>query len=180
MAGKANDCWEAEFPVATLGRNSYTVQGSGDRSNTWRCDLQKRIAAGRGLSVELPIVAELIQLAAARAGREDAQRLRHWAESLRAGDRGMAESGDLLAAIRLFVCNFCNFTPIRRRIYRVGSARGGFWKEVLNSGAPLYRSSGQGNMVGVPASPLPRHQRPWSLSITAPPLGLVVFRAGPE
>ena len=71
----------------------------------------------------------------------------------------------------------CNFTPLPRPNYRVGAPAGGFWKEILNSDAPLYGGSGQGNMGGVEASPLPVHGRPWSLSITAPPLGLVVFKA---
>jgi 1,4-alpha-glucan branching enzyme len=74
----------------------------------------------------------------------------------------------------LFVCNF---TPVPRPNYRVGAPGGGFWKEILNSDAPLYGGSGQGNMGGVEASPLPMHGRPWSLSITAPPLGVVAFKA---
>jgi 1,4-alpha-glucan branching enzyme len=70
----------------------------------------------------------------------------------------------------------CNFTPVPRHNYRVGAPEGGFWKEILNSDAPLYGGSGQGNMGGVDASPLPLHARPWSLSVTAPPLGVVVFK----
>jgi hypothetical protein len=81
MAPKAKDCCEAEFPVAMLGRHFYTVQGWIDRFDTWRFDLQKRIAAGKELSVELLIGAELVELAAKRAGGEDALRLRQWAES---------------------------------------------------------------------------------------------------
>ena len=100
MTARGNDCWEAEFPVATLGRHFYTVQGWIDPFSTWRLDLQKRIAAGQELSVEMPIGAALVELAAKRAGGEDALRLRQWAESLRAGDRSVAESADLLAAIR--------------------------------------------------------------------------------
>ncbi|MCZ2150476.1 MAG: 1,4-alpha-glucan branching protein GlgB [Bryobacterales bacterium] len=76
----------------------------------------------------------------------------------------------------LFVCNF---TPEPRHNYRVGATAAGFWKEVLNSDAPLYGGSGQGNMGGVEASPLPMHGRPFSLSITAPPLGVVVFERQP-
>ena len=73
----------------------------------------------------------------------------------------------------LFVCNF---TPAPRQNYRVGVPGGGFWKEILNSDAPLYGGSGQGNMGGIDASPLPMHGRPWSLNVTAPPLGVVVFK----
>ena len=70
----------------------------------------------------------------------------------------------------------CNFTPIVRQNYRVGAPQGGFWKEVLNSDAPLYGGSGQGNFGGLNASPLPIHGQPFSLSITLPPLGIVVFQ----
>ncbi|MCC6393878.1 MAG: 1,4-alpha-glucan branching protein GlgB [Bryobacterales bacterium] len=82
------------------------------------------------------------------------------------------ETGEAL----LFVCNF---TPAPRHNYRVGTIGAGFWKEVMNSDAPLYGGSGQGNMGGVEASPLPMHGRPFSLSITAPPLGVVVFERQP-
>jgi 1,4-alpha-glucan branching enzyme len=70
----------------------------------------------------------------------------------------------------------CNFTPVPRHNYRVGAPSGGFWKEILNSDAPLYGGSGQGNMGGSEASPLPVHGRPWSLSLTVPPLGVVAFK----
>jgi 1,4-alpha-glucan branching enzyme len=76
----------------------------------------------------------------------------------------------------LFVCNF---TPVPRHNYRVGAPAGGFWKEILNSDAPLYGGSGQGNMGGVEASPLPVHGRPWSLSLTVPPLAVVAFKPAP-
>jgi 1,4-alpha-glucan branching enzyme len=70
----------------------------------------------------------------------------------------------------------CNFTPVVRQNYRVGTPQGGFWKEVLNSDAPLYGGSGQGNFGGSNASPLPIHGQPFSLNITLPPLGILVFQ----
>jgi 1,4-alpha-glucan branching enzyme len=73
----------------------------------------------------------------------------------------------------LFVCNF---TPVPRHNYRVGAPWGGYWKEALNSDAPLYGGSGQGNIGGVEAAPLPNHGRPYSLNLTLPPLGMVVFQ----
>jgi 1,4-alpha-glucan branching enzyme len=73
----------------------------------------------------------------------------------------------------LFVCNF---TPVPRHNYRVGVPQGGHWEEILNSDAPLYGGSGQGNIGGVTAAPLPWHGRPYMLNITVPPLGMVVFR----
>jgi 1,4-alpha-glucan branching enzyme len=73
----------------------------------------------------------------------------------------------------LFVCNF---TPVVRQNYRVGVPREGFWREVLNSDAPLYGGSGQGNFGGLHAVPLPIHGLPYSLNMTLPPLAVVVYQ----
>ena len=73
----------------------------------------------------------------------------------------------------LFVCNF---TPVPRHNYRVGVPLDCHWQEMLNSDAPLYGGSGQGNIGGMTASPLPIHGRPYSLNLTLPPLGVVVFK----
>jgi 1,4-alpha-glucan branching enzyme len=73
----------------------------------------------------------------------------------------------------LFVCNF---TPVVRQNYRVGVPLNGLWKEVLNSDAAMYGGSGQGNFGGLSAMPFPIHGRPFSLNMTLPPLGVVVFR----
>jgi 1,4-alpha-glucan branching enzyme len=73
----------------------------------------------------------------------------------------------------LFVCNF---TPVIRQNYRVGVPLECYWKEILNSDAPLYNGSGQGNFGGLSTVPLPIHGRPFSLNMTLPPLGIVIFR----
>jgi 1,4-alpha-glucan branching enzyme len=73
----------------------------------------------------------------------------------------------------LFVCNF---TPVVRENYRVGVPQPGFWKEVLNSDAPMYGGSGQGNFGGCGAAPLPIHGHPFSLNMTLPPLGVLIFQ----
>jgi len=46
----------------------------------------------------------------------------------------------------LFVCNF---TPVPRHNYRVGVPMECNWREMLNSDAPLYGGSGQGNLGGL-------------------------------
>jgi 1,4-alpha-glucan branching enzyme len=71
----------------------------------------------------------------------------------------------------------CNFTPLPRQGYHVGVPRGGFWQEVLNSDAEDYGGSGQGNLGGLQASPANFHGRPFSLSITLPPLAAVFFKS---
>lgn len=73
----------------------------------------------------------------------------------------------------LFVCNF---TPVPRANYRVGAPVEGRWREILNSDAPLYGGSGQGNEGCLETAPLPIHGRPFSLNMTLPPLGVVVFK----
>ena len=69
-----------------------------------------------------------------------------------------------------------NFTPVPRHNYQVGVPSGGYWREVLNSDAELYGGSGQGNLGGVDAAPVGAHGRYYSLTITLPPLGIVVFK----
>jgi 1,4-alpha-glucan branching enzyme len=70
----------------------------------------------------------------------------------------------------------CNFTPVRRDNYAIGVPRGGWWQECLNSDAPLYGGSGQGNLGGAEASPVPAHGRYHSLRLTLPPLATIVMK----
>jgi 1,4-alpha-glucan branching enzyme len=69
-----------------------------------------------------------------------------------------------------------NFTPVPRTGYRVGVPRGGRWREVLNSDALDYGGSGLGNAGGVTAEAVAAHARPFSVSITMPPLAVVFFK----
>jgi 1,4-alpha-glucan branching enzyme len=73
-----------------------------------------------------------------------------------------------------------NFTPMPRHNYQIGLPRGGHWREVLNSDAVIYGGSGQGNMGGVEAMPIPLHGRRWSAAVTLPPLGAIFLVSGAE
>jgi 1,4-alpha-glucan branching enzyme len=73
----------------------------------------------------------------------------------------------------------CNFTPVPRTGYRIGAPRPGFWREVLNSDAVEYGGSGMGNSGGVEAIGDSLHGRPYSLTITLPPLSVVFFTSNP-
>jgi 1,4-alpha-glucan branching enzyme len=75
----------------------------------------------------------------------------------------------------LFLAIF-NFTPVPRFNYRVGAPEGGWWREVLNSDAAEYGGDGYGNSGGAEAAAVPIHGRTHSLSLTLPPLGLLVFK----
>jgi len=70
----------------------------------------------------------------------------------------------------------CNFTPETHSNYRIGVPYPGLWKELLNSDAREYGGSGQGNMGGVEASPIPLHGRPCSITFVLPPLSTVFFK----
>jgi 1,4-alpha-glucan branching enzyme len=72
-----------------------------------------------------------------------------------------------------------NFTPVPRHNYRIGVPRGGRWTETLNSDAPVYGGSGQGNLGGVSAESVVWHGRSHLLNVTLPPLGIVIFKAPP-
>ncbi len=71
----------------------------------------------------------------------------------------------------------CNFTPVPRHNYRIGVPRRGRWLEVLNTDADEYDGSGQGNLGGVEAAPVPYQGRRWSVVVTLPPLAVVFFKA---
>ena len=71
-----------------------------------------------------------------------------------------------------------NFTPVARMNYRVGVPHGGHWREVLNSDSAHYGGSGHGNLGGVEAAPAPLHGRPYSVTLTLPPLAAVLLRPG--
>jgi 1,4-alpha-glucan branching enzyme len=86
--------------------------------------------------------------------------------------KGKAVDDQILVAL--------NFTPVPRHDFRVGVPHAGRWEEILNSDAPLYGGSGQGNLGGVDAEPMPWHGRGQSLTLSLPPLGMVVFKRKPE
>jgi 1,4-alpha-glucan branching enzyme len=70
----------------------------------------------------------------------------------------------------------CNFTPVVRRNYRIGVPSGGYWRELLNSDAPAYGGSWQGNFGGVESAPIPYHGLPASISLTLPPLAVLFLQ----
>src|SRR5215469_3957567 len=107
MKPLGNDRWRGEFSVEELGTYQYTVEGWIDRFQTWRKDLEKRIAAKQDISIDLLIGARLIELAAARAKGEDAKLLCEWAKRVRGitqdeSQRTIALDTDLLKLVQLY------------------------------------------------------------------------------
>jgi 1,4-alpha-glucan branching enzyme len=70
----------------------------------------------------------------------------------------------------------CNFTPVPRYNYTVGVPEGGIWKELLNSDAEIYNGSGVGNLGEVKAMDIPSHGKSFSLSLTLPPLSVIILK----
>ncbi|MBN2470827.1 MAG: 1,4-alpha-glucan branching protein GlgB [Anaerolineae bacterium] len=71
-----------------------------------------------------------------------------------------------------------NFTPVSRQNYRIGVPAGGYYREILNSDAEVYGGSNVGNLGGVYTDEHFSHGHHNSLSITIPPLGVVILKPG--
>ncbi|MCI0439338.1 MAG: alpha-1,4-glucan--maltose-1-phosphate maltosyltransferase [Chloroflexi bacterium] len=83
MESLVNDRWRGAFQVTGTGRYAYTILAWVDHFKSWRRDLEKRVAAGQRVPVDLLIGANLIEQASQRARGEDAATLLAWAEALR-------------------------------------------------------------------------------------------------
>jgi 1,4-alpha-glucan branching enzyme len=75
-----------------------------------------------------------------------------------------------------FVLVVCNFTPMPRLRYRIGVPERGFYEEFLNSDSELFGGSNLGNGGMASTEDVPSHGRPYSLSLTLPPLAVIAFR----
>lgn len=73
-----------------------------------------------------------------------------------------------------------NLTPVERQNYEIGVPRPGYYKEILNTNAVEYGGSGVGNMGGVKAVKEPKHNHPFLVQLTLPPLGVLVFELPPK
>ena len=75
----------------------------------------------------------------------------------------------------------CNFTPQTHFNYDIGVPLRGTWQEVLNGDAAKYGGSGQGNPDALKASNKAMHGRPYSITLTIPPLAVIFLkRQGPD
>jgi 1,4-alpha-glucan branching enzyme len=81
----------------------------------------------------------------------------------------LRRDGDRYAVVVL------NFTPVVREGYRIGVPIGGLWSERLNSDSSLYGGSNLGNSGGIEAVAESWMGRPYSLTLTLPPLAGVVL-----
>ncbi|MGB5948347.1 MAG: 1,4-alpha-glucan branching protein GlgB [Parvibaculum sp.] len=83
--------------------------------------------------------------------------------------RRAADPADLMVIV-------CNFTPVVRRGYVIGAPRRGTYREVLNTDGRCYGGSGVGNSGRVATRDVPAHGMAASLSLTLPPLGVLILQ----
>jgi starch synthase (maltosyl-transferring) len=96
MHALGNDRWRGEFTCGKEGAYRYSVMGWVDRFGTWRRDLEKRIAAGQDVSVEVLIGAEFVERA---SGLPGAGELERWAARLKSTEDGSDALDPALAAL---------------------------------------------------------------------------------
>jgi len=92
-----------------------------------------------------------------------------WEQSVVSFVRAARDAGD-------FVLVVCNFTPVPRHAYRVGIPRAGYYRELINSDAGEYGGSNLGNAGGAWAEPTPWQGQPYSLTLTLPPLAVLILK----
>lgn len=63
-----------------------------------------------------------------------------------------------------------NFTPVERNDYRIGVSELGEYKEVLNSDSMYYMGKNLGNYGVITCEEVESHGKPYSISLTLPPL----------
>ncbi len=77
------------------------------------------------------------------------------------------------------VCVF-NFTPVVRTNYRIGAPKKGVYREVLNSDSDAYWGGNVGNAGWAVAEDAALNQWPHSMSLTLPPMGMLVLKPHAE
>ncbi len=70
----------------------------------------------------------------------------------------------------------CNFTPVVRNAYNVGVPYSGIWEERLNSDGKKYGGSGTGNGGRAKTIEEETQGRPYAISLTIPPLGILFYK----
>ncbi len=72
-----------------------------------------------------------------------------------------------------------NFTPVPHEGYRIGVPRAGGWKEILNTDAEEFGGSGVVNTGTIESATGTWQERPQSVALRLPPLGVVILKPVP-
>jgi 1,4-alpha-glucan branching enzyme len=68
-----------------------------------------------------------------------------------------------------------NMTPVIREDYQIGVHENNSWSELLNSDDKDYGGSGIKNAATIKAQKVSKHDRPYSIRITCPPLAILIL-----
>lgn len=75
-----------------------------------------------------------------------------------------------------YVVVVMNCTPVPRTNYRIGVPRAGSFTEIINSDAKIYGGEDIGNLGKVKTEKIASHGYPQCLSLTIPPLGILILK----
>jgi len=75
-----------------------------------------------------------------------------------------------------FMVVVANFTPAQRDTYRVGVPEPGFYREIMNTDSEKYGGTNFGNLGGVHAEAFPWNNKPYSILLHMPALGVLFFK----
>jgi len=101
MTSLPNDRWRGSFRLEALGEYEFTIEAWVDRFLTWRSQLEKRVAAGQDVTLELEAGAILVEEASERANGKERKQLQAWATRLRGTDEVPARVAAALDAALL-------------------------------------------------------------------------------
>jgi len=73
----------------------------------------------------------------------------------------------------------CNLTPIPRHHYRIGVPEAGWYRELINTDSFCYGGSNVGNAGGVRSTHSPCHTHQHSLTLSLPPLAVLLLKREP-
>lgn len=82
MKPLGNDAWIGSFAITGEKDCLYTVRGYISEYSSWCHDLKKKADASVDVSVDLKLGAAILKAAAGRCGKQDAQKIKKWAERL--------------------------------------------------------------------------------------------------
>ena len=146
-----NDRWEASFTIETLRAHEYTVAGWLDPFASWLDGLQKKVAAGQDVAVELQEGRGLLEAAAGRAEGAERTRLRNAAELLVA-EQEIEDAVALVSAPDLARLMRRHADRSRQTVYQLvlrvdtgrERARTGAWYEYFPRSAAAEAGTGPG------------------------------------
>ena len=161
--GRSSSSWAASSASGASGRTRTASNGtcSGSIRATRACSAGSRISTGvcrRAFSPCERFLAGGLPLGSARRLGSERAVLPEAGARQRAGARGVQFHAGAAAQLP------------------VGVPQGGRWREILNSDAEYYGGSGAGNYGGADAQPMPYEEYSQSLTLTLPPLAMLVFK----